>query len=484
MKSYRVIIISLILIFNFFSFTVLTEIAKADEYTINYYYRINGGDWKEDTNVHTIGENDLIEIKAEVILNGMSPEFKGISHSINIDYSVEYDDLAAYKIISGKKDNVYPCGFWEDTEECQDMNSYQYIWGIKPTGDRVSPEISSAGIPEYNYFVIEVETVLFYKQASSSKYSHVTDEKIVFGAYIVDKNSTNHPGSNPGELNRPRGIDIGSDGYVYVADTGNSRIQVFTKDGSFVKEFGSLTSDDDFVNILLAEDGYLYTPEAVKYDLDGNKIENVVNTLGADDIEITSNGDIYFTRLYGTIEVLKNGEENLEEIDYSAGDASSQKISIGPDGRIYQNGYNLRIFYPNGTLYKETFANSMDVKIIDNTLYSLSYTSINAYDLDGNWIKTIPLELNLTNYKTNVIAPSFDIDTNGDFYIADMADNRVVVFDKDGNFLRSFGEGNYSPSSSTNEVGSSDGSNTPGFEIVTIFSAIIIFIFLFKKKKS
>jgi len=154
MKSYKIIIILIILTFNFFSITILTETVKADGYTINYYYRINGGDWKDDTDVHTIEETDFIDIKAEVILNGISTEFKGVSHSIDIDYSVGYNDLAAYEIISGKKDNAYTCGFWEGTEECQDLKTYEYIWGVKPTGDRLSPEISSTGIPDYNYFVI------------------------------------------------------------------------------------------------------------------------------------------------------------------------------------------------------------------------------------------------------------------------------------------------------------------------------------------
>ena len=234
---------------------------------------------------------------------------------------------------------------------------------------------------------------------------------------------------------------------------------------------------------MLADDGYLYTPEAMKYDSNGNKIGTFVNTLGAHDIEFASNGDIYFTRLYGTIEVLKNGEEKLEEIAYLAGDSSSQKISLGPDGRIYQNGYYLRIFEPDGSLIKEIFSESGDVKIVDDKVYSLSFTYINVYDLDGNFYKTIPLDINLTNYYSNGISPSFDIDTNGDFYVADMGANRIVVFDKDGNLLRTFGQGDYFPSSSSDEGGSSDGSNTPGFEIISLFSAIIILIFLFKKKR-
>lgn len=45
-------------------------------------------------------------------------------------------------------------------------------------------------------------------------------------------------GDRDGELNRPEGLDIGPDGRVYVADSGNHRIQVFSPEGRWLLSYG------------------------------------------------------------------------------------------------------------------------------------------------------------------------------------------------------------------------------------------------------
>lgn len=52
-------------------------------------------------------------------------------------------------------------------------------------------------------------------------------------------------GSGPGEFNGPEGIDVDDLGYVYVADTGNARVQKFDSAGTHVKSWGTPGSGDD-----------------------------------------------------------------------------------------------------------------------------------------------------------------------------------------------------------------------------------------------
>lgn len=58
-------------------------------------------------------------------------------------------------------------------------------------------------------------------------------------------------GSAPGQFNNPLGVAVGPAGNVYVADLHNSRIQVFTPTGGFIRSMG---------------DGWLYGPSGVAVD--------------------------------------------------------------------------------------------------------------------------------------------------------------------------------------------------------------------------
>jgi DNA-binding beta-propeller fold protein YncE len=68
------------------------------------------------------------------------------------------------------------------------------------------------------------------------------------------------PGGAPGEFNRAEGICMDAQAQLYVADSCNHRVQVFTSDGKFIREFGKPGSAP----------GELSYPYDVKVDAAGN----------------------------------------------------------------------------------------------------------------------------------------------------------------------------------------------------------------------
>lgn len=61
-------------------------------------------------------------------------------------------------------------------------------------------------------------------------------------------NEDNLPGMGPGEFTLPRNVAIGPDGRIYVADSGNHRIQVFDEAGNFVTAWGSFGAEPGLFN--------------------------------------------------------------------------------------------------------------------------------------------------------------------------------------------------------------------------------------------
>jgi DNA-binding beta-propeller fold protein YncE len=65
----------------------------------------------------------------------------------------------------------------------------------------------------------------------------------------VENGSFSEIGSDPGQLFAPSGLAIGPDNNIYVADTLNNRVQVFSPTGEFVGGFGSGGSDAGQFNL-------------------------------------------------------------------------------------------------------------------------------------------------------------------------------------------------------------------------------------------
>ena len=61
------------------------------------------------------------------------------------------------------------------------------------------------------------------------------------GAFLFEWGSS---GAGPGQFNHPHGFGIGPLGNLYIAETGNNRVQKFTPEGVFLTTWGSFGNGD------------------------------------------------------------------------------------------------------------------------------------------------------------------------------------------------------------------------------------------------
>lgn len=133
----------------------------------------------------------------------------------------------------------------------------------------------------------------------------------IFDAEGTYLSSFGSQGSAAGELKRPESLAVAGDGRVYVADTGNDRIQVFTREGIFLHGFGTSGKGP----------GELRGPSKVAVDLadnvfildSGNERLAVFDATAHYARELPIAGTDFAMDGYGFFYVLKAGENKVFE---------------------------------------------------------------------------------------------------------------------------------------------------------------------------
>jgi len=253
-------------------------------------------------------------------------------------------------------------------------------------------------------------------------------------------------GSGRGEFQSPRGIAIGDDGLVYVADAGNHRVQVFSGDGGFEDSWGvrSLAEEEsgrargfnEPWDVAVGLDGYVYVADTWNHRIQKLDSEGVPvaawGTFGEARPDDGAAGQGLFygprgvavseapARAAGAVYVTDTGNKRVQvlEVDgdfalqWGGGGAAEGNldepvgIALGPDGDIYvADTWNRRI-----------------------QVFDRAGAPLRQWPIRG-WDSSIPEE-----------KPYLAVDDEGHVYVTDPGRYRVLVFDSQGNYLLSFGE--------------------------------------------
>jgi sugar lactone lactonase YvrE len=162
------------------------------------------------------------------------------------------------------------------------------------------------------------------------------------------------PGSGQGQFTNPGLPAVGPDGSVYLADTGNNRVQKFTSDGAFLLEWGATGVGQAQFNspnaVAVGPDGTVYVTDGLnnrvqRFDANGAFLSQWGST-GAGDGQFSGpagiaagpDGSVYVADTNNTrVERFLADGTFLSSFTSGAGGFSAQVrgVAAGPDGSVY-----------------------------------------------------------------------------------------------------------------------------------------------------
>jgi DNA-binding beta-propeller fold protein YncE len=245
---------------------------------------------------------------------------------------------------------------------------------------------------------------------------------------LVVVNQWGKRGGGPGEFNEPIGITVGPAGNIYVADVRNSRVQKFSPGGNFILQWGKKGSGEGQfekpVGVAVDAEGKVYVSD---YDLDRIQVFSPNGAFLAQ-WEVTGKGEVTVAAGIGI-------DRNTGAI-YLAEFYGKRVEKFTPDGKfIAQVGRPGRVMggalhYPTdvhldqkGGVYVADAYNNRIQKFDKNGVFRAKWGGPFGLGIPGGWRGWFRVPSGVA------------VDGGGRIYVADSANQRVVVMSAEGRFL-------------------------------------------------
>lgn len=276
-------------------------------------------------------------------------------------------------------------------------------------------------------------------------------------------NESGAAGIVEGTFTSPRNVDVGPDGRLYVADSGNHRIQVFDADGQFSHSWGTFGAEPSQLNEpwgLAVDDEFVYIADTwnhriQKFTLDGE----LVDSFGASGSPAGNEADGGLGLFFGPRDILLLDDGNLLVTDTGNHrlqllDANGEFIRVigGFGNALGQFNEPVGLAQgPDGSIYVADTWNGRIQRFSMPDLIPASEWRVEAWD--GQSINN---------------KPYLAVDSGGRVYTTDPEGYRVLVFSASGGYVNRFGQFG----TATNNFGLPNGLTTDDADNLYIADAV------------
>ena len=261
---------------------------------------------------------------------------------------------------------------------------------------------------------------------------------------IKQLGATGAAGTAAGQFSYPRAVAVDAEGKVYVADTGNHRIQVFNADGAFLRQFGSLCKLDTKQGCQGDGGGQFNEPWGIAVGADGSIY--VSDTWNHRIHKFDKDGK--FVKMWGVFEST-GGELGKANAFYGP-----RSLAIGDDGNLYAmdtGNKRVQVFSPDGVIVNQFGGGCLTDGRFDEPT-GIGQDGAGAWYVADAWNRRIQKFDKTYKYvaqwpidgwasQSVVNKPALAVDKARNIvYVTDPENYRVIAFNTDGSFRAFFGQ--------------------------------------------
>ena len=400
---------------------------------------------RDYTNQHFFGENPDASITDSPVILAGSDKWEAIENIIRDDYVAEtysyiWWPMEEYRNVSWTS----ILGVNDTPEQARGLGSpevRQALWDIFFYRDYAQYQATFGGSYTTGQWPLRSDLRMYIRRdvlgtlwdsgLAATSYEPPVDPYAAGEVFPIAEISFGTFGSADGQLFNPRNVAVSPDGRVYVADTGNHRIQVFNADGSSAFTIGEFGSEPGQINEpwgLVADENFLYVADTwngrvQKFTLDGDYVMDFGR------FEIPAEGTLGELQFYGPRSIdLHNGQLYIM-------DTGNHRIQIvDTDGnyisQVGSNGFALGQF-------SEQVGLAIDDK---GFIYVAEAWNRRIQQLNDQLVGFFEWEVDAWEGNSLDNKPYVALDeSNGRVYVSDPEGHQILIFNSIGEYLGRFG---------------------------------------------